>query len=99
MDLVCVAGLHRGPVQGLDAPHVVLAQLGGVGLAVEGRHHRARLQGVLQAQHVAKLMSCHLQEVHPFTGQKSKVKAALGATAVLTAAVPEGNRKSSSPEN
>lgn len=53
----------RRAVQILDAPLVVLTQLQRVGVAVEGIHHSIRLQGVLQAQDVAELMSCHLQEV------------------------------------
>lgn len=76
-DLVGVADVGRDvegrPVQILDAPHVILTELWRVGIAVERRHHGARLQGVLQAQHVAKLVSCHLQKIHPFTGERSQV--------------------------
>ena len=62
----------------LDAPHVVLAELRRVGVAVEGRHDGAGLQGMLQAQHVAKLVGRHLQKVHPFAGPRSKVSSAGG---------------------
>ncbi len=55
--------LPRGAVQILDAPLVILTQLQRVGVAIERTHHSIRLQGVLQAQDMAKLVSCHLQEI------------------------------------
>lgn len=48
-------------IEVLDPPGVVLTKSQGVGVAVEGRHDRARFQRVLQAQNMAKLVSCNLQ--------------------------------------
>lgn len=62
--------MERATVEVLDAPGVVLAEPQGVGVAVEGRHDGAGFQRVLQAQHVAKLMSCHLQEVCAYMGEQ-----------------------------
>lgn len=56
----CVA---RGSVQILNAPFVVLTQLQRVRVTIEWAHHSIGLKGVLQAQNMAKLMSCHLEEV------------------------------------
>lgn len=55
--------MQRWAIQILDTHLVILTQLQRVGVAVEGRHHSIRLQGVLQAQDMAKLMSCYLYEV------------------------------------
>lgn len=48
-------------IEVLDASGVVLTELQGVRVAVEGRHDGAGFQRVLQAQNMAKLVSCHLQ--------------------------------------
>lgn len=53
----------RGSVQILNAPFVILTQLQRVSVTIEWAHHSIRLKGVLQAQNMAKLMSCHLEEV------------------------------------
>lgn len=53
----------RRSIQILDAPFVILTKLQRVRVTIEGAHYSIRLKGVLQAQHMAKLMSCHLEEV------------------------------------
>lgn len=62
--LVCLSHLgwyvQRRPVQILDTPLIILTKLGRIGITVEGRHYSTRLQGMLQAQHMTKLMSSHL---------------------------------------
>lgn len=62
--LVCLSHLgfyvQREPVQILDTPLIILTKLWRIGVTVERRHYSTRLQGMLQAQHMTKLMSCHL---------------------------------------
>lgn len=60
--------LRPRAVQVLDALLVVRAERQGVGEGVVGGHDGPGLPGVLQTQHVAKLMGSHLEEVRAWGG-------------------------------
>ena len=56
-------GFSQRTIQVLDALLVIVAQLQGIGEAVEGGHDGSFDQGMLEAEDVAKLMGRHLQEI------------------------------------
>ena len=62
----------RGSIQILNAPLVILTQLQRIRVAVERTHHSIGLQGVLQAQDMAKLMSSHLEKISALTRIKGQ---------------------------